>query len=266
MALNFCSNWVNSRPLFMFTAPNKPIDFRVGARSWIGSVSSGGTHILILEPCCWKWHSSKLHNSIVESLASFRRFFKILLLIWIRFRNQRARFSKPKTQVPENTLALPDSQIHSKALSEMMREEFSIPKVLLITQFTGMLAKILAHRLPLFHGEPPRSARSFEVSQSSKPVLFKVVNPALNCRRMLSKQFCNLITAQASADKQNSMKSVIITGFLRTRNFLLNCDAHNISVRYLKLFHDGALLEKPPIPGGRAFCKYFMLQYLCRYV
>jgi len=149
MALNFSLNWVNRRPLVMFTAPNKAMDLRVGARSWIGSMFSGGTHILILEPCCWKWHSSKLHKSTLGSLASFRRFFKNLLFFWVCFSNQRARFSKPKTKVPKNPLALPGSQIHSIRFPEVMRKEFSIPKFLLITQFTGMLAKIMAHRLPL---------------------------------------------------------------------------------------------------------------------
>lgn len=149
MALNFFSNCVTRHPLRMLTAPNKAIDLRVGASSWMGSLSSGGTHILILEPCCWKWHSSKLHKSMLGSFASFRRFFKNLLLFWICFSNQGARFAKPKTKGAKNPLALPGSQIHPITLPQMMRQQFSIPKVLMITQFTRMLAKILAHRLPL---------------------------------------------------------------------------------------------------------------------
>jgi len=43
--------------------PNRAMGLRVGASSCIGSVSSGSTHILIRDLCCWKWHSSRLEKN-----------------------------------------------------------------------------------------------------------------------------------------------------------------------------------------------------------
>lgn len=104
MALNVFSNCVMSWPPLTFIAPNKAMDLRVGAKSWIGSISSGGTHILIHKPCCWKWHSSRLHKSMPRSFARLCPFFKSCLLFWVSFSNQWARFTKSKTQVTKNTL------------------------------------------------------------------------------------------------------------------------------------------------------------------
>ena len=51
-------------PDWIFTAPNNAMLFRVGACITVGSLSSGGIHMAHLDPCCWKWHSSRLHISI----------------------------------------------------------------------------------------------------------------------------------------------------------------------------------------------------------
>ena len=45
-------------------APKKPTLFRVGWCNTTGSLHSGGTHIRHLDPCCWKWTSSKDQRSI----------------------------------------------------------------------------------------------------------------------------------------------------------------------------------------------------------
>jgi len=51
MALNFFSNCVTNLLSLTFSAPKRDIDFRVGTNK-VGPLSSGGTHIAILEPCC----------------------------------------------------------------------------------------------------------------------------------------------------------------------------------------------------------------------
>jgi hypothetical protein len=48
----------------------------VGAWINTGSLSSGGTHIRQRVPCCWKWHSSRLHSSTSRRLACCRSFLK----------------------------------------------------------------------------------------------------------------------------------------------------------------------------------------------
>jgi hypothetical protein len=71
MALNFFSNWAKKRLLFVLTAPSKPIDLGAGAKSCVvGSASSGDAHTFIRKPCCWKWHSSWFHKSILAFLTN----------------------------------------------------------------------------------------------------------------------------------------------------------------------------------------------------
>src|ERR1700674_920014 len=62
-------------PVPRLTAPKQATDLRVGACSRMGSLISGATHIRQREPCCWKWHSSKLHSSRSFLLAQRRSFF-----------------------------------------------------------------------------------------------------------------------------------------------------------------------------------------------
>src|SRR5439155_17918966 len=62
-------------PLLKLTAPKHATDLRVGACCSTGSLISGGTHMRQREPCCWKWHSSRLHSSRSFRLARRRSFF-----------------------------------------------------------------------------------------------------------------------------------------------------------------------------------------------
>jgi len=96
-----------------FTAPKSDILFFVGACNTIGSLSSGGTHIVQREPCCWKWHSSRLQISFIGSFANFRSFFKSLLCRWISLSNDRSWFSPAKTKFMKNTLALTNANFNS---------------------------------------------------------------------------------------------------------------------------------------------------------
>jgi len=124
IASNCFSRRVTSRPSFTFTAPNKATDFRVGARSTTGSFSSGGTHIATLVPCCWKWHSSKLHKSTSFLFAKLRCFFKSLLFCRISMSNQRTRLSQTKSKLMKKPLTLPNTQRHLMPYLSMMRKKF----------------------------------------------------------------------------------------------------------------------------------------------
>jgi hypothetical protein len=244
-----------------FTAPNRASDLRVGARNWTGSMSSGGTHILIREPCCWKWHSSRLHRSMPRFLASLRRFFKRYLFFWVGLSNQWTRFPKPKTQVSKNSLALPYPQVHAVGLPEMMGKELPIPEILFISQIAGLPAKVPTYHIPLLCCQPSWPTGPPTIAQTSKAVPFKTANPALNSGRVLPKETPNLRATQTATDQQHSMKSMVIPSLLGSRNLLLNSNAHNGSIGYLKFSHPAALLNAT-VTGGRAFDKNFIPQYL----
>ena len=216
MASNVSSNWLSSWPLLMCTAPNRAMDFRVGASSWIGSTSSGGTHILIREPCCWKWDSSRLHNSMLTSRASLRRFFKSLLSLWISVRDQRARFAESKTQGAKEALALSCPQAHPIGLLQVVRQKLSVPQILRVAQIPWLFSKIPIDRFPLLRCQPSRSPRPLTIRQPGKPPLLKTTNPALNRRGMVPQQITNLITAQPSGNQQYPVQPVIISRLFRT--------------------------------------------------
>jgi hypothetical protein len=78
---------------------------------------------------------------------------------------------------------------------------------------------------------------------------------------VLPKEIPNLIAAQTSTNQQHTVKSMVIAGLLGARNLLLNRNTHNASIGDLKFFHRAALLNET-IPGGQAFNKNFVLQYL----
>lgn len=102
-----------SLPSNTFTAPKRATLFLVGACCTTGFLSSGGTHIEHRDPCCWKWHSSRLQRSIFSFLASRRSFFKILLCNRVCLGNDRAGFSQSKSHRVKDSLTLPDSQLYA---------------------------------------------------------------------------------------------------------------------------------------------------------
>src|SRR4030065_2770141 len=83
-------------PVLNITAPKQATDLRVGAWDSTGSLTSGGTHIRHRVPCCWKWHSSRLHNSMSARLASRRSFFKSRDPFRIGLGNLGSGFARPE--------------------------------------------------------------------------------------------------------------------------------------------------------------------------
>jgi len=116
-ALNFSARQVVKRPSAVQTAPNTPTFFRVGACKTTGSTSSGGTHIVQREPCCWKWHSSSNHRSTSSLLARRLSFFIISLRMRIGFGNEGARLAPAESQLVEHALALTYLELHPVDLS-----------------------------------------------------------------------------------------------------------------------------------------------------
>ena len=149
IASNCFSNRVTNLPSFTFTAPNKETDFRVGARSMTGSFSSGGTHMATLVPCCWKWHSFKLHKSVSFLFAKLRRFFKSRLLSRISMSNQRTGLSQAESKLMKEPLTLPNTQRHLMQFLNVMRQKFSVPHVLRIPEIPWRFAQCAINRLQL---------------------------------------------------------------------------------------------------------------------
>src|SRR5271154_369058 len=110
-------------------APKTPTFLRVEACIITGSLSSGGTHMVHLEPCCWKWHSSSNHTSSFGCFASRLSFFILRLRYRIGIGNHRTGLALTKTHLMKQSLTLPYPKINMLR-SQMMAEKLSIPKIL----------------------------------------------------------------------------------------------------------------------------------------
>lgn len=107
-------------PVFKFTAPKQATDLRVGACFKTGSVISGGIHIRSRVPCCWKWHSSRLHSSMSFFLARRRSFFKSFDLYRVRLSDLRPWLTQTKAQLAEHPLTLPHAKLDIVVFFQML--------------------------------------------------------------------------------------------------------------------------------------------------
>lgn len=174
IASNLFSKCVANLPSPTQTAPKSEIDFRTGAISKTGSSSSGGTHIAILEPCCWKWHSSKLQTSTSFLFANLRRFFKSFLIFWICMGNKWTRLTKPKTQLIKKSLALANPKRNIKCLHYKIRQQFTIPKVLFVTVFFGRLPQSFVYCFNLLRSQSFWASRFIAIFKSSESIKINI--------------------------------------------------------------------------------------------
>lgn len=230
---------VTCLPFFVITAPNKATDLRVGALSTIGSLSSGGTHIRYRVPCCWKWHSSKLHKSISSFLARMRSFFIFLLSVRICLCNYWPGFplTKSHLSLSKNTLALTCSYLNSVFIAKMMRKYLTIPKILAIAKLARLLSQICLKLHPNRFIHSLRPSRPFFFIQSSKTSIIKTTYLPLNSSRILTKQLCNFTATIPLANQEVPVKTVIITRLFRTSDFLLDSYTHNVLIKYFEFLH-----------------------------
>ena len=103
----------------------------------------------ILVPCCWKWHSSRLHKSVSFLFAKLRRFFKSLLFCRICMSNQWAWLSQTKSKLMKKPLALPNTQRYLMQFFDVMRQKFSVPHILRIPKIPWRFAQRTINRFQL---------------------------------------------------------------------------------------------------------------------
>ncbi len=215
-----------------------PDTFWVGACRTTGSISSGGTHMVQRDPCCWKWHSSSNQISRSSLTVSGFSFFISLLCFYICFGNERVLFMPAKFQFVKQTAILTFTHIYTKFFVKMMPKKLSIPKILRISQLTRTLAQILFGGIQHAFIQYSTTFRSKPFFKTSKTTLFKITNPVLNSSRTSSENVNNFVATEPRTYKQYSVQPMVISLFLGSHNFLLNCNSHNISIFYFKLAHN----------------------------
>src|SRR5258708_2716938 len=179
-ASNFSHRQRTSLPVRRLTEPKQATDLRVGACRSTGSLTSGGTHIRQRVPCCWKWHSSRLHSSTSRRLASRRSFFKRRDLDRVGLGDLGSGLAQSKSHLAEEALALPYPEPHPIAHSQVLRKQLAVPQMGAVAELRWIAAQIASQLRPLFGLQHGRSPRPLPLAQTLQATGLKAPNPALH--------------------------------------------------------------------------------------
>jgi len=169
---------------------------------------------------------------------------------------QGAWLSSAETQATEKTLTLPDSQNNTMLLLKVMTEEFSVPEVLSIPLISGRLSQVLSNASEALLIQYWRATFPWDSLQSGKATLLESLHPILKRTRTVPENFRCLDTTDTRTDKQYSMKTVVIAGFLGPENFLLYGNTHDLCIFDFQFTHDCLLLIS--ISKERYYAQLFM--------
>jgi hypothetical protein len=145
-------------------------------------------------------------------------------------------------------------------LSQVVRQQFTIPEVLPVAQVAGRLAQHPLQLRPLVGVEPCGAPVARAFPQTRKSIGVESVDPALHGHRILAQERRHFTATQAVTNQQHPMEPVVISGFIRAENLLLDGDLHDVRVTDLEFTHGGTLPHSMQIVNDN------ILRYLCRYV
>jgi hypothetical protein len=131
-----------NRAVLKLTAPKHATDLRVGACSSTGSWISGATHRRQRDPCCWKWHSSRLHSSMSSRPASRRSFFTAATRTGSHCATCGRGLRGRKNHLAKQPLALPHPELDAVALTQVLRQNGPIPQARFKSEVAWCLAQI----------------------------------------------------------------------------------------------------------------------------
>jgi hypothetical protein len=163
--------------------------------------------------------------------------------------NKGARLSKTKAHLSEDSLTLPYPKVNLMEFFKVMREQFAVPEVLFMTEFSRVSPQVIIDGFPLSFIEPSRTPLPLTFTQRGESAFLKTLHPAFNCTRILPESITNVIAAETMCYQEDPVQAVIITGFLRPQNFLLYCNSHDLLIRDLQFAHVHVLLTKT-MAGG----------------
>jgi hypothetical protein len=169
--------------------------------------------------------------------------------------------TQTKVHLLEDALTLMHTESDLVALLEMRRQQLAVSQVSNMTEIRGIAAQVASQSRPLLGIQASRSSRALAITHSLKSLLLKAFDPALHGATVFAKKSCNLLATVATSQKQQTVQSVVVPGFIRAEIFLLNRDSHDLWIGNFELTHVHSLntIRSP-------YWKIFMRHYLCRYV
>jgi len=120
---------------------------------------------------------------------------------------------------------------------EMVREEQTIPQVLIVSQFPWRLPYLLSQSLLVRGRKPTGASRAIPFPQSGKAMTEKPINPIFNGSGRVSVEACCFIGAGSLEDVENHMKPMEVSPFTGSRYFVLNGSNKCFCIRNRYPFH-----------------------------
>src|SRR6202158_3550349 len=259
-ALNTAHIARTNLPVRRLTAPKQATDLRVGACCNTGSLISAGTHMRQREPCCWKWHSSRLHSSTSARLARRRSFFYRRHFHRVGLRHLRSRLAQAKAELPEQALTLPHSQLNAETPAQVLRQQRPVPPIGCQAERPRGPAQIRCHLPPLTAIKLARPPGPLALAQALQAAVLESPDPTLHRAGILAEQSGNFPTRLPRRYQEQPMQAMIVTRLLAATDLLLYGYLHHLRVLDLQFAH-----RRSPV-SRRCNHTIRMQHYLCRYV
>jgi len=160
-----------------------------------------------------------------------------LLPFQVRMGDQRAGLTQPKAPLPEQTLALTHPQVDLKMLLDPGAQRFAIPQRAGQAEVARSLAQDFVHLRQLCLTQTPGTPRAWPLGQPGQALGLKAPDPVLYRARGIPKQAADFWTGRALCHQQHAMEPVIVPGFFRTANLVLQSEYHRPGISDLKWSH-----------------------------
>jgi hypothetical protein len=164
-------------------------------------------------------------------------FFKGFLLKRVSFASFATRSLETKAKLVEEPLALPNTKRYGIILGKVMRQQRTIPQILVVSQLSGGTTDIFAQFCQLMSREPGWAASVAPLHQAGKSIRSKSLYPVFNSSRRVSVQTGCFIRAGSSENLENGMESVEVAPFRRSRYFILNGSLECLGIGNIYPFH-----------------------------
>jgi hypothetical protein len=107
-------------------------------------------------------------------------------------------------------------------LFKMVRQQQTIPQVLVIPQISGGASYFVSQPLLIQGGESAGATGPLSLPESGKPLGEKPVNPVFDGPRRVPVKPCGFVWASSLENVENDMKPMKVSPFSAARDFILN--------------------------------------------
>ena len=166
-----------------------------------------------------------------------------------------SRLAQPEAELTEHTLALANPDGNAIPLLNPGTEGLSVPEIPAQTNLPRRVSQDSIHSRQLFFRQTSGPSRSFSLQQSRQTVSFKTPHPILHRPWRIAQKMGHFRTGHTLGYQKHSMETMIVAGFFRAANLILQSENDRGRVCNGKWFHSS--MKPQPIR---------MRNYLCRCV